>query len=434
MDKLIVDIKTGIEKKSSYISAIAKPVMLLGALQDLNDMVGNQEVKDDVAGQVVHLIANKMKEAKTGKSGKTLMLHSLLCGPPGVGKTTIGVHLARIWHSLGYIGKSSLERNHISSSDTKTKSLIDDLLSANSETMMNFYMSLLIILVLISIIASVLSYVWKACKYCNELIGFKWTMIILAILLLVVIIILISYYVSSNNKKPRPKTKTKARADEKIEKEEKEETLIKIVSAEDFIGQYVGWTEKKTTELLQSCKGKVLFIDEAYNLISGGSHGDSFGEKALGIINRYMSEHPEELIVIMAGYRDKIQNLFNVQPGLVSRFMWSFNCKGYTNDELFIIWKQQLSPWTLENEETAMAVFNRNSDIFPHYARDTSKLANFCLIEHDRDIISNDNCDNEVLTTEQISRGIQTLRRNTVQNTIEEDDASKLMDMFRKMR
>lgn len=429
MNKLINDIRTGIEKKSSYVSVIAKPKMLLTSLCDLNDMVGNDEVKDDVAGQVVHLIANKMKEAKKGKSTKPLMLHSLLCGPPGVGKTTIGVHLARIWYSLGYIGKDSVSRNYKSSSDTKEKSMIDDVFSGNSDAMMNLYMTLLILFILFSILITLANYVYKACSYCSQTIGLKWTMIILSIVILILVIVSISYYLSS---KPSKKIVVKS-TNNNDNSDVEEDNLIKVVSAEDFIGQYVGWTEKKTTELLQSCKGKVLFIDEAYNLISGGMHGDSFGEKALGIINRYMSEHPEELIIIMAGYRDKIQNLFNVQPGLVSRFMWSFDCKGYTADELFIIWKQQLLPWKLVNENTAKEVFVLNNDLFKNYARDTSKLANFCLIEHDRDIISNEDQDDETLTTEQITRGIQMLRRNTVKNGTSNDDTSKLIDMIKRM-
>lgn len=421
MDKLINNLKVAIEENSSYLSVIAKPKMLLSSLCDLNNMIGNDDVKNDVAGQIVHLIANKRKEAKKGKSDKPVMLHSLLYGPPGVGKTTMGIHLARIWYSLGYIGVDSLNRNYESSSDTRTKNMIDEIMKGNSESMMYILMTLLAVFFFISIMAMIIGYVWRIGKLCCSYIGVKWFLILVNIILLLVIITFIFYGVNSSKK-----TTTTANSDDP-------EELIKIVSAEDFIGQYVGWTEKKTTEILQSCKGKVLFIDEAYNLASGGGlRGGSFGEAALGIINRYMSEHPEELIVIMAGYKDKMQSLFNVQPGLISRFMWSFNCKGYTTEELFIIWKQQLLPWKLDDEEASKELFLLNGDIFTNYARDTSKLVNYCLIEHDGDMVNGeDYSDEEILTINQIERGIETLRRNTVKDV--DSEKSNLMDILKNL-
>ena len=417
MEKLISDINIGISKKSEYVKAIARPEMLISALTELHNMTGNNELKDDVAAQVVHLIANKMKRT----NNKPLMLHSLLCGPPGVGKTTIGIHLARIWYSLGYIGENSTNRSYSSSSDSKQKqsdawNLLDDLSSDNMESIQGAYFKLLALFIIISLLVMIWGYVYRFTKTCYQLLGLKWLLILFSVVLVILFIVFLICLFTPSKVVLCGKCKKSKCVCIIVSPQNKEVDLIKIVSAEDFIGQYVGWTEQKTTKILQESKGKVLFIDEAYSLVSNSNH-DTYGEKALAIINRYMSEHPEELIVIMAGYRDKIQNLFNVQPGLASRFMWSFSCNGYNIKDLFTIWKQQIQPWKLSDEAGTYKLFEANQDIFPNYARDTSKLVNFCYVEHDRDIIGNQDCEEEVLTPEQVKRGISMLRRNTIVNT-----------------
>ena len=75
------------------------------------------------------------------------------------------------------------------------------------------------------------------------------------------------------------------------------------VDRSDFVGEYAGWTEAKTRTLLEESRGKVLFIDEAYNLVT--DERDSFGKVALTALNKFMSENPDEIIVIFAGYHDR---------------------------------------------------------------------------------------------------------------------------------
>jgi hypothetical protein len=83
MDKLIADLEKGIKSQAPYLATIRKPRMLVKALKDLNNMIGNDKIKDRVALQVTHLIAQRLKPAC---DQKPIMLHSIIYGNPGVGK------------------------------------------------------------------------------------------------------------------------------------------------------------------------------------------------------------------------------------------------------------------------------------------------------------------------------------------------------------
>lgn len=472
MDSLIADLECDIASNEAYISSIRRPAMLLSALKGLNNMIGNQQLKDDVAKQVDYLIDSKNDPEET----EPIMLHTLLYGGPGVGKSETGKHLARIWHSLGYIGNDrSTKSDYRSSTDAKAKkvndleNLIDKLTSGDMNDFQEGYMMIMVVIMIISVLSVIWGYLWNGIKTCYNALGLKWMMIVLGVILVMLIILLVwSYFSSSGSCKKCKHSKCRCKpvaqqADQNqpsvpptvqsVQHEVSDDDLIEIVSAEDFIGQYVGWTEQKTTALLQKSKGKVLFIDEAYSLVgSNKMQGDSYGEKALNIINRYMSEHPEDLIIIMAGYEDKIKdNLFKTQPGLVRRFMWSFDCKGYTPDELCEIWQQQIRPKVVADKEKTLELFRKYKHSFPNHAGDTLRLVNFAKLEQKSDLRRNRSARNadssaraedgssrdpssrEPFTPDQIERAIQILNRNTMKNSSADDPAitPEMLQLFR---
>jgi len=469
MDDLIEGLETDIADNAPYIASIRKPRMLISALKDLNNMIGNHELKKDVAKQVDYLIDSK----NDPDHSEPIMLHTLLYGLPGVGKTSIGKHMARIWYSLGYIGNDiNIKRNYRSTTDSQTKKksewddIFDKLMSDNMEDIQSGYAMLMIFVAIISVLGVIWGYLWGILKTCYNVVGLKWMLIVGVLLLIVTIIFLFSYLFSSSpckickQKKCVCKTSDhggdikvpdQASTINTVEEEVDDNDLIDIVSGEDFIGQYVGWTEKQTTALLQKSKGKVLFIDEAYSIMSSSGQGDVFGEKALNIINRYMSEHPEELIIIMAGYEDKIKNnLFRAQPGLARRFMWSFNCKGYSIGELFEIWQQQIHPKKLTDKAKTLEIFKKYRDTFPNHAGDTLRLVNFVKLEQQSEFRSSrtsrvssqsvssqtGKLGKEYVTPEQVERAIKVLARNTVKNkpSIDENSISpEMMEMIRAM-
>jgi DNA polymerase III delta prime subunit len=435
MDSLIADLEQGIAQGSDYVKVIKYPCYLLTALREFNEMIGNDQTKDDVAAQVVHLIANKHQG-----NNEPLMLHSLLYGSAGTGKTTIGTHLARIWYALGYISgskKSNVKGVKSSTQDrvkedadiTDLSSLFDMINSDNLDDLQTGYVKLTILITILTIVGLIFTYIWSTMRALYSAMGLIYFSILLGIGILIVILMAYWFIGSYNAEIERQERGHKVPDREEVKKDTKEQKIrdvskcenisdndiISVVSREDFIGQYVGWTEKKTKELLARNRGKVLFIDEAYSLVSDGHGQDSYGREALNILNRWMSERPDEIVIIMAGYQDKIENgLFRSQPGLVRRFMWTFDCSGYNIDELFEIFKQQLgSKWKLKNPLSARKLFHEHADSFPNFAGDTLKLVNYVTIQHSRDVIGNRECEKGVLNNDQVKRGLQMLVRNT---------------------
>ena len=113
---------------------------------------------------------------------------------------------------------------------------------------------------------------------------------------------------------------------------------FKLASREDFVDKYLGHTAIKTKNLLESCVGGVLFIDEAYSLGSGNNDKDSFAKEAVDTLNRFLSENTKDFICIIAGYKASLKSdFFSQNPGLERRFPWRFHMDNYTNEDLYNI-------------------------------------------------------------------------------------------------
>lgn len=102
----------------------------------------------------------------------------------------------------------------------------------------------------------------------------------------------------------------------------------------NLVGEFIGETEKKTREAIQEARGGVLFIDEAYTLVTTREETRDFGKEVIHALLPVLSEPNPDLIVILAGYEDKMQLLMRTNPGLQDRFPLQFHFDDYTADEL----------------------------------------------------------------------------------------------------
>src|SRR5512136_3091172 len=108
------------------------------------------------------------------------------------------------------------------------------------------------------------------------------------------------------------------------------------VTRDDLVGQYIGHTAPKTKEILKRAMGGVLFIDEAYYLYRPENERD-YGQEAIEILMQVMENQREDLVVIFAGYKDRMDTFFRSNPGLGSRVAHNIDFPDYSGEELEVI-------------------------------------------------------------------------------------------------
>ena len=165
------------------------------------------------------------------------------------------------------------------------------------------------------------------------------------------------------------------------------------VDRSGLVAGYIGQTALKTQEQIQKALGGVLFIDEAYAL---ASRQEDFGQEAIDTILKAMEDHRDDLIVIVAGYTEPMENFINSNPGLRSRFNKYIEFPDYTLDELMGIFDLNLKKYdyvieeetrghvreklaseklaTLENFANARAVRNLFEEIITNQARRVAEM------------------------------------------------------------
>ncbi|MDX1606692.1 MAG: AAA family ATPase, partial [Candidatus Competibacterales bacterium] len=114
------------------------------------------------------------------------------------------------------------------------------------------------------------------------------------------------------------------------------------VTRDDLVGQYIGHTAPKTKEVIKKAMGGVLFIDEAYYLYRPENERD-YGQEAIEILLQVMENHRDDLVVILAGYKDRMDTFFRSNPGMRSRIAHHIDFPDYGPGELLEIGRLMLA-------------------------------------------------------------------------------------------
>ena len=142
------------------------------------------------------------------------------------------------------------------------------------------------------------------------------------------------------------------------------------VTRDDLVGQYIGHTAPKTKEVLKKAMGGVLFIDEAYYLYRPENERD-YGQEAIEILLQVMENQRDDLVVIVAGYKDRMDTFFKSNPGLSSRIAHHLDFPDYAEAELLQIADRMLGGMNYrfgDGAREAFASYLERRVALPHFA------------------------------------------------------------------
>ncbi|MEJ1162143.1 CbbX protein [Variovorax sp. CCNWLW186] len=142
------------------------------------------------------------------------------------------------------------------------------------------------------------------------------------------------------------------------------------VTRDDLVGQFIGHTAPKTKEVIKKAMGGVLFIDEAYYLYRPENERD-YGQESIEILLQVMENQRDDLVVILAGYKDRMETFFSSNPGMASRIAHHIDFPDYSEAELMQIAQLMLERLNYGFDDGAASTFGRYVSLRrsqPHFA------------------------------------------------------------------
>ena len=295
----LINLAKQYDPSKDYNINLKKLNKILPVLEKLKGVIGMKSVKDSIVGQIIFFL-NEFNNQD--------MLHTIIQGPPGVGKTTLGKIIGELYYKMDIL--KPVEKKP--PSKRKRGLSLQELLNLELE----------------------------------------------------------EYQKEEGGKK-------------EVESKD-DEFKFKIVKRSDLIGQYLGTTAKKTADLIESCEGGVMFIDEAYSL-GNEEKRDSFAKECIDTINQHLSENKCNLLCIIAGYKDALDKcFFSYNEGLRRRFPFVYTIEKYTSGELCLIFKKMITDigWSIDNIPEKF--FKDNYECFNNMGGDMETLLFICKIEHSK--------------------------------------------------
>lgn len=187
------------------------------------------------------------------------------------------------------------------------------------------------------------------------------------------------------------------------------------VKRSDLVGQYLGQTAIKTQKVIDSAKGGVLLIDEAYSL-GNSEQRDSYSKECIDTINQNLSEEKSEFICIIVGYKNSLKEcFFSYNAGLERRFPFRYTIDEYTHDDLMKIFKKLLIDYKWElnvDEKKLLKFFEENRKVFEFNGGDLETLIQNSKITHSRRVFTLDNDIKKKLTLEDLETGLKAMMDN----------------------
>ena len=308
---------------------------ILPSLEKLKNVIGMKTVKDSLVGQIIFFLNEFDPENKD-------MLHTVIQGPPGVGKTTLGKIIGELYYYLDIIKPEQKPKPEVQNIKMNVRNLkaLDKLLNIELDKYMNRKVIDL--------------YDEDDDDDCDD------------------------------DKECECPDCTRAREKSNISNEP---FKFKIVKRSDLIAGYLGQSAIKCQKVIDGCQGGVLFIDEAYSL--GNPEGrDSFSKEVIDTLNQNLSEQKCNFLCIIAGYKESLDTcFFAYNDGLRRRFPFVYTIEKYTAEELCLIFKNMVCEFGWSVEDVPEKFFKDNYDSFKNMGGDIETLFFMAKIEHGKRVL-----------------------------------------------
>ena len=322
------------DPSKEYNINLKKVHKILPSLEKLKNVIGMKTVKDSLVGRIIFFLNEFDPENKD-------MLHTVIQGPPGVGKTTLGKIIGELYYYLDIIKPEQKPKPEVQNIKMNVRNLkaLDKLLNIELDKYMNRKV--------IDLDDD------DDCDECDD-------------------------------KECECPDCTKAREKSNISNEP---FKFKIVKRSDLIAGYLGQSAIKCQKVIDSCQGGVLFIDEAYSL--GNPEGrDSFSKEVIDTLNQNLSEQKCNFLCIIAGYKESLDTcFFAYNDGLRRRFPFVYTIEKYTGEELCEIFKKLIDTLGWTSTDINEKFFVDNYDYFNNMGGDMETLLFMTKIEHGKRVI-----------------------------------------------
>jgi SpoVK/Ycf46/Vps4 family AAA+-type ATPase len=190
------------------------------------------------------------------------------------------------------------------------------------------------------------------------------------------------------------------------------------VTRSDLIAGYLGQTAIKTRDVINDCLGGVLFIDEAYAL-GNSEKRDSFSKECIDTLCEALSNHKEDLMVIIAGYENELKEcFFNYNQGLDSRFTWRFKTEEYKGEALYNIFLKKVNDckWKIDVDSGDKKItadwFEKHIPYFKFFGRDMETLLAKIKIVHGRRVFCRPIEEKMMITFQDLEKGFEMYLKN----------------------